>query len=86
MTPTKPAATETDVDLRAFDPRTDMAFVAAMLRATNEHDRVEWRPTETTLAEEWVRSERFEPEHDVIVANAGDEVVGVAITDWRRRG
>lgn len=76
----------TDIELRPFDPAADMAAAAALIFAANEHDNSDWRPTEATLADEWQPSERFNPASDVIVAWAGDALVGLADTDWRKRG
>ncbi|MCI0345074.1 MAG: GNAT family N-acetyltransferase [Chloroflexi bacterium] len=76
----------TNVELRPFDPVADMAAAAGLISAANEHDDVDWRPTETTLAEEWLPSERFDPVADVILAWSGDELVGLASTAWRKRG
>ena len=79
-------STVTDIELRPFDPKADMAAAAALLLATNTHDGSDWRPTETTLAEEWDATTHFDPQADVILAWAGGELTGLATAEWRKRG
>ncbi|HZM71839.1 MAG TPA: GNAT family N-acetyltransferase [Candidatus Polarisedimenticolia bacterium] len=79
-------STMTDITLRPFDPAVDMAAAAGLLFTVNEHDEVDWRPTEATLADEWQPSPRFDPAVDVILAWSGDTLVGLAEADWRKRG
>jgi ribosomal protein S18 acetylase RimI-like enzyme len=78
--------TTTDIEFRRFDPAAEMAAAAGLIRTSNEHDNVDWRPSETTLAEDWEATQRFDPRHDVILAWADADLVGVALADWTRRG
>ncbi len=71
------------LDIRAFDPERDFEAGAAFLRDVDRHDAWDWLPSATDLASLWTPSERFDPMRDAVVARVGDEVVGLATTDWR---
>ena len=79
-------ATLTAIEVRPFEPSIDMARAASLILAAMTHDGSEWRPTETTLAEEWEPSPHFEPRRDVLLAWDGDVLVGLATTNGRKRG
>jgi ribosomal protein S18 acetylase RimI-like enzyme len=72
--------------IRPFDPGADFGPVASFIGETNRHDDGDWFPSAAVLANEWQRSERFDPVRDAIVATVDGAIVGVADTSWRGRG
>ena len=81
---------ETDVLFRAFDPATDYAAAAQMITEAHLHDGIDWLPTAADLEHEWAHGGHFRPEVDARVAvregGSAGEIVGVATTNWRKRG
>lgn len=73
--------------LRPFDPAADFPALTEFIATANLHDGVDWLPTESTLRDDlWRPTERFDPSTDVVIAEVGVQMVGVAETSWRIRG
>ena len=80
--------------LRSFEPARDYPAIAALIAASSAHSGQDWFPTEDALRVEWAASPRFDPERDIVLADApggsdgspGTEgLIGLARTAWRER-
>jgi len=72
--------------VRHIDLERDVAPLAELLAALNQHDGVEWAPTPESLAHDLAHTSGQDVAEDVLVAEAGGELVGTVQTNWRIRG
>lgn len=80
-----PAPRIPGLTLRPLDPATDLGRVAEFVCEVNALDRSDFMPSEAVMAEEYKASERFDPLTDVLLADVGGRLVGLADTAWRAR-
>ena len=71
--------------VRHIDLERDVAPLAELLAALNQHDGVEWAPTPESLAHDLAHTSGQDVAEDVLVAEAGGELVGTVQTNWRIR-
>jgi mycothiol synthase len=71
--------------VRHIDLERDVAPLAELLAALNQHDGVEWVPTPESLAHDLAHTSGQDVAEDVLVAEAGGELVGTVQTNWRIR-
>jgi len=72
--------------VRHIDIERDVAPLAELLAVVNRHDGVEWVPTPASLAHDLAHTAGQDVTEDVLVAEAGGELVGTVQTNWRVRG
>jgi mycothiol synthase len=72
--------------VRHIDLERDVAPLAELLAVVNQHDGVEWAPTAESLAHDLAHTSGQDVVEDVLVAEAGGELVGTVQTNWRIRG
>jgi mycothiol synthase len=70
---------------RYLDLDRDMPALAGLLETANRHDGVDWIPTPAGLRNDFEHASGLDPTSDVVLAWAGDRLVGFVSTDWRRR-
>jgi len=71
---------------RHVDLEIDIAALAELLAVVSQHDGVEWVPTARSLAHDLGHASGQDVTQDVLVAEAGGELVGTVLTNWRIRG
>ena len=74
------------VAFRRFDRPRDYAAVAELVATANRHDGVDWLPTAEGLTHEWEHNPGFDPDRDVLLAEADETLIGLVDQDCRRRG
>jgi mycothiol synthase len=71
---------------RHIDLGTDLPALAELITAVNRHDGVEWAPTAEQLGHEYAHHSGQDSREDVVVVEAGGELIGGVETSWRLRG
>jgi ribosomal protein S18 acetylase RimI-like enzyme len=72
--------------VRHIDVERDVAPLAELLAVVNRNDGVEWVPTAASLAHDLAHTAGQDVTEDVLVAEAGGELVGTVQSNWRVRG
>lgn len=76
----------TGLVVRHFDLDRDLPALADLIGSVNQNDGVDWIPTTEALRNDLEHDAGLDPANDVLVAEAGGELVGAVTSSWRIRG